>query len=146
MPRAVVRDLHTGVEAARLMSLLMLVFSISPILAPLAGSLIIESFGWRAIFWAVTLAAAIGIVLMIGALDETRPPEQRGGRSFRGTIAGYRRLLRDRSFVGLSLIGDALHPLRRQQPRAANRRVRPRRAERVEEQVARDVHTARRRV
>lgn len=105
VPRAVVRDLHTGVEAARLMSLLMLVFSISPILAPLAGSIIIESFGWRAIFWAVTLAAAIGVVLMIGALDETRPPEQRGGSSFRGTIAGYRLLLRDRSFVGLSLIG-----------------------------------------
>jgi len=35
VPRAVVRDLHTGTEAARLMSLLMLVFSVSPILAPL---------------------------------------------------------------------------------------------------------------
>ncbi len=42
IPRAVVRDLHTGVEAARLMSLLMLVFSISPILAPLTGSIIIS--------------------------------------------------------------------------------------------------------
>ena len=38
IPRAVVRDLHTGNDAARLMSLLMLVFSVSPILAPLAGS------------------------------------------------------------------------------------------------------------
>nr|MBP8029324.1 MFS transporter [Giesbergeria sp.] len=37
IPRAVVRDLHTGNEAARLMSLLMLVFSVSPILAPLVG-------------------------------------------------------------------------------------------------------------
>ncbi|HEY8360412.1 MAG TPA: MFS transporter, partial [Ramlibacter sp.] len=33
VPRAVVRDLHTGADAARLMSLLMLVFSVSPILA-----------------------------------------------------------------------------------------------------------------
>ncbi len=40
IPRAVVRDLHTGTDAARLMSLLMLVFSVSPILAPLAGSLL----------------------------------------------------------------------------------------------------------
>ena len=38
VPRAVVRDLHTGHAAARMMSLLMLVFSVSPILAPLAGS------------------------------------------------------------------------------------------------------------
>lgn len=63
IPRAVVRDLHTGADAARLMSLLMLVFSISPILAPLAGSLLIEAWGWRSVFWAVTLAAALGIVL-----------------------------------------------------------------------------------
>nr|AIA12600.1 Major Facilitator Superfamily [uncultured bacterium] len=35
VPRAIVRDLHTGNEAAKLMSLLMLVFSVSPILAPL---------------------------------------------------------------------------------------------------------------
>ena len=41
IPRAVVRDLHTGHDAARLMSLLMLVFSVSPILAPLVGSLLI---------------------------------------------------------------------------------------------------------
>ena len=41
IPRAVVRDLHTGTDAARLMSLLMLVFSVSPILAPLAGSAVI---------------------------------------------------------------------------------------------------------
>ena len=54
VPRAIVRDLHTGTEAARLMSLLMLVFSVSPILAPLTGSVVIESFGWRAVFWVVT--------------------------------------------------------------------------------------------
>ncbi|WP_415841992.1 MFS transporter, partial [Paracidovorax anthurii] len=47
VPRAVVRDLHTGHEAARLMSLLMLVFSVSPLLAPLAGSGVIALAGWR---------------------------------------------------------------------------------------------------
>src|SRR5262245_18994283 len=47
IPRAVVRDLYTGHEALRLMSTLMLVFSVSPILAPLAGSLMIEWQGWR---------------------------------------------------------------------------------------------------
>jgi DHA1 family bicyclomycin/chloramphenicol resistance-like MFS transporter len=53
VPRAVVRDLHTGHAAARMMSLLMLVFSVSPILAPLAGSGVIALAGWRAVFWVV---------------------------------------------------------------------------------------------
>jgi len=50
VPRAIVRDMHTGVQAARLMSLLMLVFSISPILAPLTGSAVIAFYGWRGVF------------------------------------------------------------------------------------------------
>ena len=38
VPRAVIRDLHTGIEATKLMALVMLVISVSPILAPLTGS------------------------------------------------------------------------------------------------------------
>ncbi len=77
IPRAVVRDLHTGTEAARLMSLLMLVFSVSPILAPLVGSGVIAVTGWRGVFWAVALASLAGMALVFGALKETRGPEQR---------------------------------------------------------------------
>ncbi|WP_163268142.1 multidrug effflux MFS transporter [Chelativorans alearense] len=105
VPRAVVRDLHTGVEAARLMSLLMLVFSISPILAPLTGSVIIEAFGWRAVFWAVTIAAVLATVLLSTALKETRPRELRVGSSFGSALAGYRFLMGNAKFLGLSLIG-----------------------------------------
>ncbi len=81
VPRAVVRDLHTGTQAARLMSLLMLVFSISPILAPLTGSLIIDAAGWRWVFWAVLIAAAIATVLLAFGLKETRP-RRRSCRKF----------------------------------------------------------------
>ena len=105
VPRAVVRDLHTGVDAARLMSLLMLVFSVSPILAPLAGSLLIESFGWRSVFWAVTVAAVLGLAMLASGLPETRPPERRVDSSVRSALAAYGVLLRDRYFLGLVFIG-----------------------------------------
>ena len=105
VPRAIVRDLHTGTEAARLMSLLMLVFSVSPILAPLSGSLVIESFGWRAVFWAVTGAALIAIVLLATSLAETRPVAHRVGSSLGSALSGYRFLMRDRNFLGLTFIG-----------------------------------------
>jgi MFS transporter, DHA1 family, multidrug resistance protein len=105
VPRAVVRDLHTGTEAARLMSLLMLVFSVSPILAPLGGSLIIADFGWRGIFWTVTGVAAVATVLLAAGLRETRPVELRTGSTLGSTLGGYRTLMGDRNFLGLSLIG-----------------------------------------
>lgn len=105
VPRAIVRDLHTGPEATKLMSLLMLVFSVSPILAPLTGSFIIEAFGWRAVFWAVTIAALIGFFLLMFGIEETRAAERRVGSSFGAALAGYRYLARDRNFLGLSLIG-----------------------------------------
>ncbi|RWD60634.1 MAG: Bcr/CflA family efflux MFS transporter [Mesorhizobium sp.] len=104
IPRAIVRDLHTGNEAAKLMSLLMLVFSVSPILAPLTGSQIIESFGWRAVFWTVTGAAALATILLTTSLKETRSVEERAGSSFGTALAGYRYLMSDRNFLGLVAI------------------------------------------
>ncbi|WP_110748845.1 multidrug effflux MFS transporter [Phyllobacterium leguminum] len=105
IPRAVVRDLHTGVDAARLMSMLMLVFSISPILAPLTGTAIISFFGWRGVFWAVLIAALIGMVLLATSLKETRPKSARVESSLGSALGAYRLLLKDGNFLGLTFIG-----------------------------------------
>lgn len=105
VPRAIVRDLHTGPEAAKLMSLLMLVFSISPILAPLAGSGVIAVGGWRTVFWVVLVAAALGLILLWKALPETRPPEERRGSTISSALSAYWLLLRDWRFLGLVMVG-----------------------------------------
>jgi DHA1 family bicyclomycin/chloramphenicol resistance-like MFS transporter len=105
VPRAIVRDLHTGHEATRLMSLLMLVVSISPILAPLTGSLIIALYGWRGVFGALTIAAAAAFLLALTQLKETRPPAHRAQSTWKGALDAYRTLLADPAFIGLSLIG-----------------------------------------
>jgi DHA1 family bicyclomycin/chloramphenicol resistance-like MFS transporter len=105
VPRAVVRDLHTGPDAARLMSMLMLVVSISPILAPLTGSAIIAATGWRGVFWAVAAAAVCALGLLAFALPETRPVHARADATWKGALSGYRRLITDPGFLGLTLIG-----------------------------------------
>lgn len=105
IPRAIVRDLHTGAEAARLMSLLMLVFSVSPILAPLAGSGVIALTGWRGVFWVVALAAVAGMLMVRGALAETRSEAERVDSSLGSALRAYGVLLRDRHYLGLVLIG-----------------------------------------
>lgn len=105
IPRAIIRDLHTGVEATRLMSLVMLVFSVSPILAPLTGSALIVPFGWRAVFVAVTIAAMLGLILIATLLPETRPAEDRIKVSVGNVLEGFGVLFRDWHFLGLTLIG-----------------------------------------
>ncbi|MSO89048.1 MAG: Bcr/CflA family efflux MFS transporter [Rhodospirillaceae bacterium] len=105
IPRAIIRDLHTGVEAARLMSLVMLVFSVAPILAPLSGSALIVPFGWRAVFVATATLSALGFLLVAVLLPETRPPGSRVTFGFGNALSGFGRLLRDRRFLGLTFIG-----------------------------------------
>jgi MFS transporter, DHA1 family, multidrug resistance protein len=100
--RAVVRDLHTGAEATRLMSLLMLVFSVSPILAPLVGSLIIDAGGWQTIFWAIAVIGLLGLALTAFALEETRPPAERTRSDLASTGRAFALLARDPHFMGLT--------------------------------------------
>ena len=105
VPRAIVRDLHTGAEATRLMALLMLVFSVSPILAPLIGSLVIDAAGWRAIFGVVGAIGVVGLALTAFVLEETRPAPQRSQSDLTSTMAAFTLLLRDARFMGLTAIG-----------------------------------------
>ena len=106
IPRAVVRDLHTGNEAARLMALLMLVFSVSPLLAPLMGSGVIALAGWRGVFWTVTLLGLAGLLLVRRALPETLPAARRSASTVASAAQAYWTLLRDARYLGLVGIGS----------------------------------------
>jgi DHA1 family bicyclomycin/chloramphenicol resistance-like MFS transporter len=103
--RAIVRDLHSGIEETRLLSLLMLVFSVSPLFAPLIGSIIIELAGWRAIFWLVTIFALAGLVLTALFVPETRPRAARADSNIASVLAAVRVLARDWNFLSQSLVG-----------------------------------------
>lgn len=104
IPRAIVRDLYTGHEAARLMALLMLVMSVSPILAPLAGSLVIALWSWREVFAVLAVLAAACLVMTIVQLPETHPAERRLGKTLGNAFSSYGALLRDPVFIGLSVV------------------------------------------
>ncbi len=103
--RAVVRDLHTGPKATRLMALVMLVFSVSPMLAPLAGSLIIQFGSWRMIFVALGVISLLAMLQMAFLLPETLPAERRGKIDPTAMLRSAIYLMRDSRFMGLTLIG-----------------------------------------
>jgi MFS transporter, DHA1 family, multidrug resistance protein len=105
IPRAIIRDMHTGTEATRLMALVMLVISISPMLAPLAGSGLIKIWDWRAIFLLLMAAGAASLLLSAFLQPETLKAEDRVKIEPRALLAGSKTLLSDPYFMGLTFIG-----------------------------------------
>jgi DHA1 family bicyclomycin/chloramphenicol resistance-like MFS transporter len=103
--RSVVRDLYSGVAAARFFSLLLLVSGLAPILAPLVGGQILRIVSWRGVFVALAL---IGVALVTATavfLSETHPVERRQPAGARSILRTFRRLATDRTFVGYALSG-----------------------------------------
>jgi DHA1 family bicyclomycin/chloramphenicol resistance-like MFS transporter len=96
---AVVRDLFTGIRAAKLLSRLILVLGVAPILAPSLGSALLNVTSWRGIFVVLALAAVGLWVLAWRALPETLPPARRQPASARGSLRSYGRLFSDPMFL-----------------------------------------------
>ncbi|WP_226703620.1 multidrug effflux MFS transporter [Microbulbifer elongatus] len=105
IPRAIIRDRYTGTEATRLMTTVMLVISISPMLAPLVGSLLMTPFGWPSVFYAVAMATVASLLLIRFALPETLPLDQRVPVKPAAMLSAFRVLFRDSYFMGMTLIG-----------------------------------------
>ena len=105
IPRAIIRDRYRGIEATRMMALVMLVISIGPMLAPLLGSGLILLWGWRAVFVAIGATAVVALALVWKVLPETHTPERRRVVSLADMGRGFRTLLTDPTFLGLTAIG-----------------------------------------
>src|SRR3954453_9742836 len=63
LARAMVRDLFPQDQAARMLSLMMLIMGIAPMVAPLLGGQVLVWSGWRAIFWGL---AVFGLIVLAG--------------------------------------------------------------------------------
>ncbi|MBC3885396.1 multidrug effflux MFS transporter [Undibacterium griseum] len=75
--RAIIRDLYAGAQAERLLSLVTMIFSIAPAIAPILGGWIVVFMSWRAIF---LLLFGYTIVLWFACfklLPESLPKEKR---------------------------------------------------------------------
>jgi DHA1 family bicyclomycin/chloramphenicol resistance-like MFS transporter len=105
VPRAIIRDMYTGHAATRLMAAVMLVISVSPMLAPLAGAGLMAVTGWRGIFAALLVAGLASLLILTFAQPETLRPENRQPFDLQATLRGSRRLLTDRVFMGLTFLG-----------------------------------------
>jgi len=102
--RAIIRDRFQGPEAQRLMSQITLVFGVAPALAPVVGGILLNTLGWRSIFW-VLLSLVIALFAWSGKqLPETLPVAARQSLKPRQLWRNYVTVLRHPDFLLLATI------------------------------------------
>jgi len=75
LSRAMVRDVASGKDAARLMSLMTMIFTAAPVIAPTFGALLVAQWGWRAPFIAIAVCGYLMVLGIRKNLVETHKPE-----------------------------------------------------------------------
>jgi MFS transporter, DHA1 family, multidrug resistance protein len=75
--RAIIRDTFEGHAAQRLMSLVTMIFSLAPAIAPIIGGWLQAGFGWRSVFLFLVAYSALMLFVCSRSLPETLPPQQR---------------------------------------------------------------------
>jgi DHA1 family bicyclomycin/chloramphenicol resistance-like MFS transporter len=98
--RAMIRDAHDAESAHRAMSQVMLLFALSPAIAPVLGSWLHEQFGWRSVFWFLSAFGSL-LVLMGFFIKETLADEHRQSIHPGAVIRVYISAFLNRRFVAL---------------------------------------------
>jgi MFS transporter, DHA1 family, multidrug resistance protein len=75
--RAIIRDLYSDAPAARLLSMVTMIFSIAPAIAPVLGGWVVAAFDWRSIFLGLLAFSVILWWVCWQHLPETMPAERR---------------------------------------------------------------------
>ncbi|MFV0474449.1 MAG: Bcr/CflA family efflux MFS transporter, partial [Pikeienuella sp.] len=91
--RAMLSDVFEGDALSRATSLMMMIFTMGPVLAPLIGAGLLGLVGWRGIFGALVVFSLIACLLM-RRLPETLPPDRRRPYAARAVIAEYLAIMR----------------------------------------------------
>ncbi len=104
IPRAIVRDISEGQEAARILSRLILVLGAAPILAPTLGGLVLAAASWRGIFWINAGYGATALLAALATLPDTLAQEARVPFRLVPMLRRYGHILGERGFLTHSLM------------------------------------------
>jgi MFS transporter, DHA1 family, multidrug resistance protein len=99
LARAIVRDLYSGVRAARELSLMGSISAFAPIVAPMIGGILQTAFGWRASFICMSIGAVVTVLVAARLLPETMRRRPGDPVSLLSMLGGYGTVVRNRAFL-----------------------------------------------
>ncbi|WP_045389508.1 multidrug effflux MFS transporter [Falsirhodobacter sp. alg1] len=102
---AMVRDLYSGRDMARVVSFIMMFFTIVPAIAPMIGNEMIQLFGWRALFLIFVTFSTISATWLFFRQPETLAVENRRALRPAVLLAGIKEIVTNR-IVMLTIIAQ----------------------------------------
>jgi DHA1 family bicyclomycin/chloramphenicol resistance-like MFS transporter len=103
--RAMVRDIFPLHENAKVFSLLILVLSASPLIAPTAGGYVINLFGWQAVFIILLLIGLINLFASVFFLPESYAPDAEVSLKPKPIVKNFIMVMKEPAFYTYSLTG-----------------------------------------
>lgn len=103
--RAMVRDLFSVEDNAKVFSMLMLVVGVSPIIAPTLGGFIASEYGWHYVFIVLTIMAVVILLSVYFGLPETRKPDASYSLRPRSIVTSYWSVLNEPQFYVYAFTG-----------------------------------------
>ncbi len=102
--RAMVRDFLPSKEAQKVMAYSMMLFAISPAIAPIIGGWLHDAFGWRSVFWFLALYAGVIFIYALFIVKESLLKSKRNSIHISKVTSVYLDTLKKPHFVRLILI------------------------------------------
>ncbi|MCZ8517671.1 multidrug effflux MFS transporter [Paenibacillus filicis] len=101
---AIVRDLYSGVQLTKFFSLIAMIRSLAPLLAPIAGGIVISYTTWTGVFIFLGFLGIFLTAITTWKLKETLPVERRVPGNVMESLRNFRSLLQNRTFMGYALV------------------------------------------
>lgn len=106
--RAIVRDLYRGRGLAQALSIVVMVFALAPVFAPILGAALLQLGSWRLLFWFLAL---FGVACFVAAslLPETLASDRRTDHGLAASLQVYGSLVRDVRFLAPALLAGSTY-------------------------------------
>ncbi|MFT4576943.1 MAG: DHA1 family bicyclomycin/chloramphenicol resistance-like MFS transporter [Polaribacter sp.] len=101
---AMVRDSFSGDYMAKIMSFIVVIFILVPVIAPAIGKIILDAYGWRAIFNSQLFVGLLIMIWLWRRQPETLPVEKRRKFKLSLFIEGAKEFIKFRQAIVFTLI------------------------------------------
>jgi DHA1 family bicyclomycin/chloramphenicol resistance-like MFS transporter len=102
LARAIARDAYGAGELVKVIAYMTMAYTVGPMIAPLAGGLLLDLSGWRSVFWFAALAGVLIAAAAYHVLYETHT-DKTGRQGVGATVRDYAVLLGQPRFTAFVL-------------------------------------------